>query len=257
MRSLMVAPLLAALLTACGTFANVGEDPTECDLKPLGTPPAGLRLGVQKAAALCAALVEIEGRTYSLGGGGGGWLDEDALVLEEYGTISRANTDVYDPAVFALKGVDPLRLLVARVDPSVDYEEDPGPGPFWMVWGEPFAFPKEACRYADATAAAYPGEYCPLTTERMYPAQMVMWCGLDVPVGPYGGDYWTVVDPPPPPPSGSLYPGMAHGIDYGELELLDADRAIYRSELGAEIELLRITGALSNPPCDPRSSTSP
>ncbi|HEY8952539.1 MAG TPA: hypothetical protein VIP78_08280, partial [Candidatus Dormibacteraeota bacterium] len=129
-RSLMVAPLLAASLTACGTFANVGEDPTECDLKPIRTSPAGLRLGVQKAAALCAALVEIEGRTYSLGGGGG-WLDEDALVLEEYGTISRANTDVYDPAVFALEGVDPLRLLVARVDPSFDYSEDPGMGRFW------------------------------------------------------------------------------------------------------------------------------
>jgi hypothetical protein len=252
----MVAPLLAAVLTACGIFADVGEDPTECDLKPIGTPPAGLRLGVQKVAALCEALVEIEGTTYSMGGGGG-WLDEDALVLEEYGIISRANTDVYDPAVFALEGVDPLRLLVARVDSSVDYGEDSGMGRFWMLWGEPFAFPEDACRYADAAAADYPGEYCPLSTGRRYSAQMVMWCGLDVPVGPYGGEYWTVVDPPPPPASGSLYPGMAHGIDYGEIELLDADRVIYRSELGAELELLRITGTPSNPPCDPRSSTSP
>jgi hypothetical protein len=252
----MVAPFLAASLTACGAFANVGEDLTECDLKPIGTPPAGLRLGVQKAAALCAALVEIKGRTYSLGGGGA-WLDENALVLEEYGTISRANTDVYDPAVFALQGVDPLRLLVAHVDPSFDYGDDPGMGRFWMVWGEPFDFPEDACRYADVAAAGYPGEYCPLSIGHTYSAQMVLWCGLDVAVGPYGGDYWTVVDPPPLPPPGSLYPGMAHGIDYGELELRDADRAIYRSELGAELKLLRINGAPSDPPCDPRSTTSP
>jgi hypothetical protein len=61
---------------------------------------------------------------------------------------------------------------------------------------------------------------------------MIVECGLEVPVGPYGGDYWRVEDPPAKPPAGSAFPSMSLHMDYGAIELVDADTLHYVSERG-------------------------
>ena len=63
-------------------------------------------------------------------------------------------------------------------------------------------------------------------------------------IGPFGGAYWMVVDPPTATAEGT-FPGMTLDIDYGDLELVTANEATYRSEQGAVRALRRITGAAS------------
>jgi hypothetical protein len=216
-----------------GIFADFVEDAEGCEPKPLGANP-GLSLEVPKVAALCAALAVVEGRTYSVGVGG--WFDEDALVLEEYGTISAANDPSIDPTVYSLEGIDPLRLLLAR-GPQPSAEDVEEMGTYLALWGAPFDMPNGICKYADPGASGYPDDVCPLSAGHIYSVEVSMKCGLDVAQGPYGGDYWLIVDPPTGPP----YPGMYVGdIDYGRLELLNEDAAIYRSEVGAELAMRRI-----------------
>ncbi len=99
-----MALVIASAVSACGLYGNVGED-DECDLKPLAAAPTGFSIGPQRVAALCQALVEVDGRTYSTSCGG--FLEEDKLLLDEYGIMARANQPVEDPAVYALRGVDP------------------------------------------------------------------------------------------------------------------------------------------------------
>jgi hypothetical protein len=151
---LSVSLLLGAALSACGVeiFSNVAEDPEGCDPKPLGAN-SGWSLGVQKVAALCAALVEVEGRTYSVGAGG--WLAEDALLLTEYGAISATNTPFKDPTVYSLEGIDPLRLVLAYRDRPAEGSEDLST--FVTLWGEPFEMPENICRYVDPGAPGAPG----------------------------------------------------------------------------------------------------
>ena len=237
-RRAIVALLLASAVSACGLYGNGGEG-DECDLEPLAAAPTGFSIGPQRVAALCQALVEVDGRTYSTSCGR--FLDEDKLLLDEYGIISRANQPVEDPAVFALRGVDPLQVLVSRATCNVD---DFAPGAFWMLIGEPFSghLPTAICEYADPSDAGYPGDSCPLRAGRTYTAALVIGCGLDVPQGPFGGDLWMIVDPPALNADGR-YPGLsAENTDFGEIELVDQDHAIYRSEVGGVLELRRLTG---------------
>jgi hypothetical protein len=166
-------------------------------------------------------------------------LDEDALVLDEYGPITAANGTVSQPIAYALRGVDPRQFLVMRVDATV--RDDLGPmGPFMVLWRDLHAQPDGICPYADPEDPQYPSEACPLSSGRTYSAEMVVDCGLDVPVGPYGGDYWRVVDPPPKPPTGSPFPGMSLYMDYGTISLVDADTLNYVSERGAKLVLDRV-----------------
>jgi hypothetical protein len=225
-----------------GIFMDVVEDAEGCDPKPIGANPSW-SLEIPKVAALCAALAVVDGRTYSVGAGG--WFDEDALVLEEYGTISAANDPSIDPTVYALEGIDPLRLLVVYRDPRTEDPEDPGT--FRALWGEPFGMPAGVCQYANPEAPGYPADVCPLTPGHSYEVAISMKCGLDVAQGPYGGEYWLVVDPPAGPP----YPGMwVDDVEYGQLEVVSEDVAIYRSERGAELELRRIISSGTPPaPC--------
>ena len=189
-------------------------------------------------------MVEVDGRPYSLGSGG--WLDEDALELEEYGPITRANERVLYPTALALRGVDPLQFLVMRGNGANDDR-----GEYRVLLGEGAGTPEAVCQYADPLDIGYPATTCPLQTGRDYSVQMVVACGLDVPVGPYGGDYWWVIDALEEPQSGNPYPGMYLGTDAGQLQLISADWAIYRSERGAELQLQRITDdpELTPAPC--------
>jgi hypothetical protein len=244
----IVALLIASAVSACGMFGSVSED-DDCDLKPLSSAPAGFSIGPQRVAALCAAQVEVDGRTYSTGCGR--FLDEDKLLLDEYGIISRANQPVEDPAVYALRGVDPLQVLVSR---ATCYVDDFATGEFWLLLGEPFSghLPTTICEYADPGDVQYPGDVCSLQAGRTYSAALVIGCGLDVPQGPFGGEVWMITDPPVLN-ADDRYPGLsAENTDFGQIEVVDQDHAIYRSELGGVLELRRITEEPSPTPvaCD-------
>jgi hypothetical protein len=226
-----VALLIASAVSACGLYGSVSED-YDCDLKPLAAAPTGFSIGPQRVAALCAALVEVDGRTYSTGCGR--FLDEDKLLLDEYGIISRANQPVEDPAVYALRGVDPLLVLVSRAA---------CPGGFWLLVGEPFSghLPATICEYADPADGGYPSDACPMRAGSIFGAWLVIGCGLDVPLGPFGGEVWMIVDPPALN-ADNRYPGLsAENTDFGEIELVDQDHAIYRSEVGGVLGLRRMT----------------
>jgi hypothetical protein len=239
-----LASFVALAASACGIYADQGDD--ECDLRPLESTPASWRIGVQKAlATLCAATVEVDGRTYYAGGGR--WLDEKSLVLEEYGRITRANYRVADPTVFALHGVDPLAVVLMRGDGSAD---DLGDGLYTVLTGEGYALPASICPYADPADPGYPNQQCPLQTGRTYSVQLDFRCGYEAPVGPYGGAYWLVIDPPVALASGQPPSGLSYGADPGEIELQDADHMTFRSELGGELQLERIDDPDVSPaPC--------
>lgn len=235
-----MALLIAIAVSACGLYGNGGDrgEDDECDLKPLAAAPTGFSIGPQRVAALCQALVEVDGRTYSTGCGR--FLDEDKLLLDEYGIISRANQPVEDPAVYALRGVDPLQVLVSR---ATCYVDDFATGAFWLLIAEPFSghLPTGICEYADPDDVQYPGDACPLRAGRTYFAALVIGCGLDVPQGPFGGDLWMIADPPALNADGR-YPGLSgENTDFGQIELVDQDHAIYRSEVGGVLELRRMT----------------
>jgi hypothetical protein len=240
LRPLITAAIAAVMLSACGLWQAV-DDGADCSLKPVGEHPTSLRIGAQRAAATtCASEVEVDDRIYSLGVGR--WLDEDALVLQEYGPITRSNEVVSEPIAYALEGVDPLEFLVMKV--AVDVRDDLGPmGPYMALWGAVDGQPEGICSYADPADVQYPGDECPLQRGRTYGAELIVDCGLDVPVGPFGGQYWRVVDPPTEPPAGSPYPGMYHDLDYGTIELLRDGTLRYRSERGAELSLALATDA--------------
>ena len=235
----MVALLIASAVSACGlSGSGNGGEGDECDLKPLAAAPNGFSIGPQRVAALCAALVEVKGRTYATGCGR--FLDEEKLLLDEYGTISRANQPVGDPAVYALRGVDPLQVLVSHATCLVD---DFAPGAFWLLTAEPFSghLPTGICEYVDPGDVGYPADACPLQAGRTYTAALSMGCGLDVPQGPFGGDLWMIVDPPTLNAEGR-YPGLGgENTDFGQIELIDQDHAIYRSEVGGVLDLRRMT----------------
>ena len=57
---------------------------------------------------------------------GGGWLNDDSLVLREYGPITHASWPLAEPVAYALEGVDPLEFLVIKTKPPVDPEEGQG-----------------------------------------------------------------------------------------------------------------------------------
>jgi len=230
-RRAIVALLIASAVSACGLYGNGGED-YDCDLKPLAAAPTGFSIGPQRVAALCAALVEVDERTYSTSCRQ--LFDEDKLLLDEYGIISRANQPVEDPAVYALRGVDPLQVLVSRAACRDG---------FWMLKGDPFSghLPATICEYADPGDGGYPSDACPIPAGRTYAAWLVIGCGLDVPLGPFGGEVWMIVDPPALN-ADNRYPGLSgENTDFGEIELVDQDHAIYRSELGGVLELRRMT----------------
>lgn len=237
-RPLLVAVPLAAALAACGMYGPVME-PDDCSLKPVGEEAeAGFRIGPQQVAALCASQVEVDGRTYSVGVGR--WLDEDALVLVEYAPITRStDPHVEHPVAFSLEGIDPLQFLV--MEANANARDDNGPtGPYMALWGDlGSGQPDGICPYADPLDPQYPGDECPLQQGRTYGAEMIIDCGLHVPMGPFGGHYWRVVDPPADPPAGSQIPGMSVDLDYGTIELLDDGTLEYRGELGAKLLLER------------------
>ena len=229
-----MALLIASAVSACGLFGSVSED-DDCDLKPLDAAPSGYSIGPESVAALCAAEAEVDGRTYSISCGR--FLDEDKLLLDEYGTISRANGYVEDPVVYALRGVDPLQVLV---NPGTCQVDDFATGAFWVLVSA-FPLPTGICEYADPGDLAYPADACPLQAGRTYSAALSIGCGLDKPQGPFGGDLWMIEDPPTLNAE-DRYPGLsAENTDFGEIELVDQDHAIYRSEVGGVLALRRMT----------------
>ena len=144
--------LLASLATlaGCGLWSRIDD----CSLRPVEVPEA-MHFRPPVALAACAPQVEVLGRVYGVGVGR--WLDEDALVVEEHGAITRANAPVDEPVAFALEGVDPAELLVMRGS-DVD---DLGPmGPWMVLWGTASEIPATACRYADPDDPQVP-ESCP------------------------------------------------------------------------------------------------
>jgi len=244
---MLMAMALALLASACGVHAGPGDegDDYDCGLRPLESGPAGLRIGIQKArATLCAAEVEVGGRTYTVGDTS--WLHEEAFELTEYAPITRANTTVAEPIAYELADVDPEQFLVMLDDPAAHR-----PGRFATLWGDIRHLPASVCQYANPGAAGYPADACPLQTGRTYSVQIDFRCGYERPIGPYGGAYWRVIDPPAAQPSGQPPPGLAYGADPGEIELHDADHMTFRSEMGGELQLERIDDPDLNPdPCE-------
>jgi hypothetical protein len=233
-RRAVAALLIASAVSACGLHGGVSEE-NDCDLKPLAPAPTGFSIGPERVAALCAGSVEVDGRIYSPSCGR--FLDEDKLLLDEYGTISRANQPFEDPVVYAVRGVDPLQVLVSRGTCLVD---DFATGSFWVLVSA-YPLPTSICKYADPSDGGYPADACPLQAGSTYSAVLVIGCGLDVPQGPFGGAIWMITDPPALNADGR-YPGLsAENTDFGEIELVDQDHAIYRSEVGGVLELSRIS----------------
>jgi hypothetical protein len=233
--------VLALLVSGCGElYRNVAADGEGgCELEPVGAAPIGFGFGVQRVAAtLCGSEVEVEGRIYEVECPM--WLVEEALVLEAYGSITAANVPVGDPTVYSLPGVDPQSLLVGHGSCSPD--QAGASGEYWVLDGLGFPLTAGVCRYADPSALAYPTDVCPIETGRIYHVSLIVECGFEVPIGPLGGEYWRVVDPPAAYGDGGydgIYSGQ--GVDFGYLELVDADHASYRSEAGAVLQLVRIT----------------
>jgi hypothetical protein len=150
-RPLSAAVLAAAVLTACGFIEGVVNP---CAMQPQASVPLAVRIGPAKALATsCAAMAEVDGRTYAIGVGR--WLDEDALVLEEYAPVTKASYVLEHPTAYALAGVDPNAFLVVEA-----YEgADPQMGAYMALWRETFA-PPGICRYADRTDPQYPVDAC-------------------------------------------------------------------------------------------------
>jgi hypothetical protein len=254
LRPLLGGLVAAVALAACGLLPQFGDlEETDCSLEPVGGGGPGLHIGPARASAtLCASTVRVNGRDYSVGVGR--WLDEDALVLAQYGPITHANSGVAEPIAYAIDGVDPEQILVMKA--GSDERDDLGPtGPFMVLWGDLGTVPAAICGYADPLDPQYPGAECPLQEGRTYGVEMIVACGLDVPMGPYGGHYWLVVDPPPDPPAGSPYPGMySGGLEYGTIQLLADGRLRYISELGGELTLVRTDDAQAADSTCPRST---
>lgn len=235
-RPFLFAAGVAAALSACG-IGLPWSDAFDCSLRPVGDDGAGLRIGPSQAVATsCGIQVEVEGRIYSVGVGR--WLDEDAVVLTEYAPITRAVGPVSKPVTFSIEGVDPREMLVME-GAEGDVDDLEPMGPYMILWGSAGRMPVGMCAYADPLDVQYPGDTCPLQEGRTYGAEMIVECGLGVPMGLYGGQYWQVVDPAADPPAGSQFPGMSVGLDYGTVELLDDGALLYVSELGAELTLER------------------
>jgi hypothetical protein len=232
--------VLAVLISGCGELVrNVTVDGEGCELEPVGAAPVSFGFGVQRVAAtLCSSAVVVDGQTYEVSSGE--WLDEEALVLEEYGRITAANVTVGDPTVYALSGVDPHALLLNRLDCARD--DCAVVGAYGVLHLRGFPLTASVCRYTDPEGFGYPTDVCPIETGRTYHVSLIVGCGFDVPIGPLGGELWTVVDPPAANSDGT-YPGIysGQGVDFGYLELVDADHATYRSEAGAVLQLVRIT----------------
>jgi hypothetical protein len=112
-------------------------------------------------------------------------------------------------------------------------------GPYMALWGDDRGgdLPRGICPYADPRDAQYPGAECPIQSGRSYAVEMIVACGLDVPLGPFGGRYWDVVNPPDVPVAGSPLPGMSIDMDYGTIKLRDGGTLEYRSERGAVLVL--------------------
>ena len=234
-----VAALVVALsASACGMLP-FGFEADPCAMHSVASADPVLRIGPGRVAATsCAGMVEVRGTSYSVSDAD--WLIEDSLVLEPYDPISRSNYLTSSAPTFTLAGVDPAALLIAEFPKSPPAGTPAG---MQVLLGAGAAMPTSVCGYADPLARGYPSEPCPLAVGRAYSVEMITKCGMDRPMGPYGGFYWRVVNPPPDPGPDSGYPGMYRDLDYGTIELTDDDHAIYVSEMGAELELERITDA--------------
>ena len=134
------------MLVACGGLVRLDD----CDLRPIGMPEARLHVGPSVAmATTCAAMVEVDGRIYKVGEGR--WLDEDALVVQPYSAIARANARVIEPVAYAIEDVDPRAFLLMLGEGTDE--------PFMALWGPGTPpLPDGVCRYADATHPEYPTE---------------------------------------------------------------------------------------------------
>ena len=144
-RSLGAALAAAILLTACGVldFAN------PCALHPVESSQEGaFRIGPARAlASSCAAEVEVEGQRYGLSPGS--WLDEELLVLQEYGPITRTNWPIDEPVAYSLEGIDPRAFLVVRGSDAAT-EDAESMGQYMALFGTyQGEFPAGLCRYAD------------------------------------------------------------------------------------------------------------
>ncbi|MGH2455251.1 MAG: hypothetical protein ACRDHD_03220 [Candidatus Limnocylindria bacterium] len=248
-RTLLGALILASLGLsglASGIWAP-GLDAEECALEPLSPGESTSLLRVTKAiGASCTFQVEVNGTPYSVGVGR--FLDEAKLDLRAYSKVTRANTTLDNPVVWALAGVDPSKILLIEGSPAAR-DNLGNQGQYMILWGADRSVPPALCGYADPTDIQYPAVDCPLDAGRAYEIELPVECGLGGVIATrIGGDYWEVT-------AGNIGdgtaapPGMAGPMDYGTVELRDDGTLIYRSEQGPVFTLTKARDHLAPAPC--------
>jgi hypothetical protein len=236
--------LLASLaIAACGLLPGLDDPSDDCDPRPIGETGLLPQLGAATVSATsCVALIRVDGVDYFPNGGG--WLDEDALVLREYGPITHASWEVGEPVAYALDGVDPTQVLVMKTARPIDPGEGEGLYTLLRRGGE---IPMTLCNYADKSDRYYPTDWCPIDVGKRYKATMRTICGLAKTMGPYGGSYWRVINPP-----NELPRHLSRKEAHGTVELLADGRLRFRANAGAVLLLESTPGSLEDVACQMR-----
>jgi len=130
----------AMVMEALGIVSSPSPPPA-CDLRPRDepNPPADME---------CGEMVMVNGRSYFYGIGG--WLDEDALRLEEVGPVTYPNVVGMDPMAYRLAEISPDRILVLRNLPTSQASSS-----YSVLWGRGRS--TDFCRYADLYDHSRPG----------------------------------------------------------------------------------------------------
>jgi hypothetical protein len=226
-RALAFSLLAVCAVVVFGLAVAVADPMGDCNPRPVKREGFLSQLRTATASATsCAPLIRVDGHDY--GPSAGRWLDEGALVLQEYGPITHASWSFAEPVAYALEGVDPTQLLVMKTAPG---KEDWGAFTL-LLGGDRRQLPSQVCGYADSTDEWYPSDDCPIAVGRRYLAEMKTSCGLDEVFGPYGGHYWRVIDPPRRVPR-----AMSNKTAHGTVELLPEGRLRFKSNGGAVLFL--------------------
>jgi hypothetical protein len=231
LRVFATSALAALVVTGCGLLPGIASD-DECDPKPVeewGTS-SWLAPAVASATLCTGVIVRVDGRDY--GPWGGGWLNEEALILHEHGRITHSHIPVGEPVAYELEGVPAERILIMKTVPSGTVGSEDGTYTVLRAGSGPV--PPRLCDYADPGDSQYPVTDCPIPQGGQYSASIIPLCHLRRLVGPYGGTYWRVLDPPDHLPEVGMQWGRT---DHGTIELLPNGRLRYVAEKGAVIEL--------------------
>jgi hypothetical protein len=141
--------LVVSTVSACAFIFSQDPGGDDCAVRPVSAlrhlfGPASVR------ATTCALIVIVDGQEYS-GGVEGGWLDEGAVRIEEFGLVTAANVPIAKPTAYRLDGINPKRMLVLKGGEGSRDE-------YLVLWGPVRARPDDVCKYAHPTDSQGPRE---------------------------------------------------------------------------------------------------